>query len=500
MKTVVILMDTLNRHMLRCYNPDAKTITPGIDRLAERSIIFDNHFIGSAPCMPARRDIFTGRLNFLERGWGPIEPYDVTLPELLRKNGVFTHMITDHSHYVEIGGEGYLQQFDTWDFHRGQETDVWASRVAEPDNIPDEYYGRIGRQYQCNRMRFETDEDYPTPKTFAAAVDWLKDNEGADNFFLMVDAFDPHEPFDATQEFIDLYPDSYAGPVYEWPNYARIGDEPPEAVEHLRNLYRATLTMADKWLSKLLDEFDRQKLWEDTLVIFTSDHGHMLGEHGVTGKNIFHAWNEMSHIPLLVHLPGDNGSGTRCGAVTQNIDLMPTLLEYCGITELPPETPPFHGKSWMPLLENRSEKVRDYAIYGWHGKPVNITDGRYTYFRAAKDEANSPLYAYMAMLTTYPFYMGRGMSPEILTTGHYLPHVSMPVYRLDMAALMKYMPPFMRDHSLVADSLLFDLEKDYAQEYPLEDSGLEQRMVQALIQSMKEHDAPIEQFERLGLN
>ncbi|MDL2232440.1 sulfatase-like hydrolase/transferase [Ruminococcaceae bacterium OttesenSCG-928-L11] len=499
MKTIVILMDTLNRHMLKCYNPEAKAITPAIDRLAAKSIVFDNHFIGSAPCMPARRDILTGRLNFLERNWGPIEPFDVTFPELLRKQGTFCHIVTDHSHYAEIGGEGYMQQFNTWDLQRGQETDVWASRIKEPDNIPEQYFGRMGRQYQCNRMHFQTDADYPTPRTFASAAKWLEENGGEDDFFLMVEAFDPHEPFDATEEFKAMYPEDYDGPVYEWPKYAPITEETPEAVNHLRNLYYATLSMADKWLGKLLDEMDRQNLWEDTMVIFTSDHGHMLGEHGVTGKNQFHAWNEMSHIPLFVHLPGGKGAGTRCNAVTQNVDLCPTMLDYYGVTEYPPVMPKLHGKSWKPLLDGETEKVRDYAIYGWHGKPVNITDGQYTYFRAAKDDSNAPLYSYMSMLTTFPRYMGRDVPKGALVCGDYLPHAQMAVYRLDMAEVMKHLPPFMRDNSLIKDSLLFDLATDYAQEKPLQDPALEQRMTEALIRTMEEHDSPAEQFERLGL-
>ena len=106
MKAILILMDTLNRHMLKAYNPKAEAITPNIDRLAGKSFVFDNHFIGSAPCMPARRDIQTGRLNFLERGWGPIEPWDCTLPALLKKRGIFSHIVTDHCHYAEVGEIG----------------------------------------------------------------------------------------------------------------------------------------------------------------------------------------------------------------------------------------------------------------------------------------------------------------------------------------------------------------------------------------------------------
>ena len=102
MRTVLILMDTLNRRYLKTYDKNARGITPNIDKFAEESVIFENHFIGSAPCMPARRDIFTGRMQFLERGWGGIEPFDITLPEMLRKHKIFTHITTDHTHYFEL--------------------------------------------------------------------------------------------------------------------------------------------------------------------------------------------------------------------------------------------------------------------------------------------------------------------------------------------------------------------------------------------------------------
>ena len=119
MKTILVLIDSLTRHMLKIYNKDTFTKTPNIDWLASNSLIFDNHWLGSAPCMPARRDILTGRLNFLDRNWGGIEPFDVTLPTLLRAKEVFSHIITDHYHYFEIGGENYCQQFNTWNFIRG---------------------------------------------------------------------------------------------------------------------------------------------------------------------------------------------------------------------------------------------------------------------------------------------------------------------------------------------------------------------------------------------
>lgn len=204
MRTVLILMDTLNRRYLKTYDKNARGITPNIDKFAEESVIFENHFIGSAPCMPARRDIFTGRMQFLERGWGGIEPFDITLPEMLRKHKIFTHITTDHTHYFEIGGENYCQLFDTWDYHRGQEFDTWVSKIRKPQ-IDREAYGKKSSQYLLNKTRFLTEADYPTPKTFRSACQWAEENAECDDFFLMVESFDPHEPFDTPKEYLELY-------------------------------------------------------------------------------------------------------------------------------------------------------------------------------------------------------------------------------------------------------------------------------------------------------
>ncbi|RKW18661.1 MAG: hypothetical protein D8B54_01725 [Catonella sp.] len=138
MRTVVILIDTLRKDFLKAYNPDSWALTPNLDAFSQESLVFDNHFVGSMPCMPARRDIFTGRLNFLERSWGPIEVFDVTFPQLLRQHKIFTHITTDHCHYMRLAGDGYLQQFDTWDYHRGQEGDPWISSFLLMTWLPSE--------------------------------------------------------------------------------------------------------------------------------------------------------------------------------------------------------------------------------------------------------------------------------------------------------------------------------------------------------------------------
>src|SRR6478736_9417270 len=124
MKAVFVLFDSLNRHMLGAYG-GTRIPTPNFDRLARRTMTFDSHYVGSLPCMPARRDLMTGRLTFLHRSWGPLEPFDNAFPELLRDAGVHSHLITDHYHYWEDGGATYHNRYSSFEFVRGQEADPW---------------------------------------------------------------------------------------------------------------------------------------------------------------------------------------------------------------------------------------------------------------------------------------------------------------------------------------------------------------------------------------
>jgi arylsulfatase A-like enzyme len=498
MKAIVFLFDTLCRRYLPCYGNDWVQ-TPNFNRFAARSVTFDNHWVGSAPCVPARRDLFTGRLNFLERNWGPIEPFDYTLPQALRGQGIYTHMVTDHYHYFRIGGENYCQQFDTWELIRGQENDPWVSRVNR-EAVP-LHLGKYTPQYRMNQTKFRQEPDFPGPLTLQAAAEWLENNPEADNYLLWVEVFDPHEPFDFPPEYLAQYGDDYSGPLYQWPEYKPV-NVPDAAVEHLRKRYAALLTMTDHWFGKVLDVIDRQRLWDDTLMVLTADHGYMLGEHGFMAKNYMPAYNEVFHIPLMVHLPGDQYSGRRVGALTQNIDLFPTLSDYFGI-DLQACPNKLHGGSWLQLLDGMTEKIRDYALYGYFGRDINITDGHYTYFRAAASATNGPLNIYTAMPTTLNQYFS-GYSPTdmaLIENGRFLAWTPYPVYKIPAAIVQ------MRDQTqainhrsrYLQQSLLFDIADDYAQEHLLVDAAIERQMCQTLITTLHKHDAPKEQLERLGL-
>jgi arylsulfatase A-like enzyme len=484
MKAILILSDSLNRHYLPPYgNP--WVLAPNIERFAQRSIIFDNHWLGSAPCMPARRDILTGRINFLERDWGGLEPFDMPFPHLLRDEaGVFCHMETDHYHYFHVGGENYHMPFNSWAFHRGQESDTYVSRVSPPER-PD-HLGKWRAQYAQNQTAFKTAADYSTPKTFQGAIDWLKANDGEDHYFLWIEVFDPHEPFDCPQEYVDLYNDDWDGPHYDWSGYEAV-DAESEATRHLQRKYAATLTMMDEWFGKLLDEVERQNGFEDTLIILTTDHGHMLGEHNVTGKNNWHVWNEMAHLPLIVHLPGSLHARERRNQLTQNIDIMPTLLDYFGV----PLKNPVHGESWKGILEDDSPAQRQAVLYGWYGQTINVTDGNFTYFRAPVRKDNQPLYRYFLTPGSFSF---RDVCPKDFYNqaefGQYLPYTDYPVIR---AAVNR---PRSNEW---AKTMLFDIESDYDQTTNIVGTEVERWYQELIVTTMEKMDAPTWQFERIGL-
>lgn len=484
MKTILLMMDSLNRHHLNCYGADWIR-TPNLDRLAERGVVFDNHFAGSLPCMPARREFMTGRLNFLESPWGPIEPWDVCLPEELRRQrGTYSHMITDHYHYFHSGGEAYHTLFDSWEFQRGQEGDLWRPWAKEVP-IP-EFKGKNRRSYWVNRMFMDTerDEDYPTPQCFSRAIDFLENHHDADNWHLHLEVFDPHEPFACPQRYLDEYGDAWGGSYhFDWPSYKKV-TEGPEAVAHIRNRYAAVLTMADRWLGKLLDKMDEWDAWKDTALLCTTDHGYLLGERGYWAKNYMFSYNELAAIPLIVCAPEGSFSKRRVSALTATMDIMPTILELHG-AEAPGQV---HGRSLLPLLD-RAEKHHEAVLFGYFGKDINLCDGRYTYCRQPLE--GSVVHHHTAMPRSFSGFIDAEKLREA-ETGIFLRHCQgIPHYRIAEKS---------KRHADAPDfHPMYDLAADPAQSAPIRDAAIESALVEAMIRELDRVDAPECQYTRMGL-
>ncbi|MEM7734480.1 MAG: sulfatase [Deinococcota bacterium] len=485
MKAIMVMFDSLNRRMLPSYGCDW-VHAPNFARLAEKTVQFNQSYVGSMPCMPARRELHTGRHNFLHRSWGPLEPFDVSMPELLKQAGVYTHLATDHQHYFEDGGGTYHTRYNSWEFIRGQEGDAYKGHVRDPE-IPKAVKSRtntpLWRQDWVNRQYVQREEDMPQAKTFKAGLEFINTNHNDDSWFLQLETFDPHEPFFTQQHYKDLYPHEYEGDHFDWPDYAPVTQTPAE-VAHCRYEYAALVSMCDHYLGKVLDAMDHYNLWDDTLLIVNTDHGFLLGEKDWWAKMVQPMYNEVAHTPLFVWDPRHRICGEQREALVQTIDLAPTLLDFF---EVPiPNT--MQGVPLKDMLKDDTP-VREAGLFGMHGSHVNVTDGRYVYMRAPVPN-NEPLFEYTLM----PTHMRQRFTPDELQEIDLAPSFS---FTQNCATLKIASNAMINPY--IYGSLLFDLEHDPEQEHPLNDPDIERQMIAHLLKLMQANDAPVDQYERLGL-
>ena len=163
MKAIMVMFDSLNRRFLSNYGC-RWTHTPNFERLGEKTVTFDSSYVGSMSCIPARRELHTGRYNFLHRSWGPMEPFDDSMPEILKANGIYTHLTTDHIHYFEDGGCTYHTRYSSWEVSRGQEGDTWKGRVDgyKPQPVSGSRAASyLPRQDAVNRTYLQDEKNMP---------------------------------------------------------------------------------------------------------------------------------------------------------------------------------------------------------------------------------------------------------------------------------------------------------------------------------------------------
>jgi arylsulfatase A-like enzyme len=335
------------------------------------------------------------------------------------------------------------------------------------------------------------ESDQPQPQTFKAGLEFIEKNADADNWFLQIETFDPHEPFFSHRKYHDLYNEMPHDPDlhFDWPYYQEV-TEGNDEVAHIRREYAALLSQCDAYLGDVLDAMDKHDLWNDTLLVVWTDHGFMLGEHNCWAKLWMPFYEEIAHTPFWVHDPrAPDAAGTRRQSLVQPaIDLAPTLLDFFGVES----TPDMIGKSLAQTVA-ADAPVREAGIFGTFGAPVNVTDGRYVYMHGPKTEDNQPLFNYTQMPTVM-----RGFLP------------------LNQLRSMEIAPPFsftkgcptmkiparggmMRDLKMVMETQLWDVQSDPQQTAPMSDSNVKAQMTAHLTRLLGECDAPSEQYERLGL-
>ena len=390
---IVIVSDTMRRDALECYG--GKWVkTPRLSAFAKSAVQCDKAFLGSFPTVPCRHDLLTGQYTFTFKPWSPLDRDTVTLQDVLRSAGVYTALIVDTPHPFRPD-YNYQRNFDHAQVNRGQEGDPFV-REAIPVKLPcqakklreGEY---VVTQYLRNVSRRKVEEDYFCARTLRDAAEWLDKSHRRQPFFLYVDTFDPHEPWDPPKSYVDLYDKDYDGEEVIYPRYDRWRDFLSEReLKHCRALYAGEASMVDRWVGQLFEKIEKLGLLDNTLVVFLADHGFYLGEHGYIGKALIRdtyqslpLYSEVCRVPWLLHFPGCKAGG-KIDALVQHPSLAPTVLDFLGIKR--PES--FAAPSLWPVLQGKVAKATDVAIsapalsYRGLTRPhpterSSITDGRW---------------------------------------------------------------------------------------------------------------------------
>ena len=391
MNVILVILDSLRKDHVGAYGNDWIE-TPNLDVLARESLRFTRAYPESIPTLPARRAIHTGLRTwpfrdwdppegetFMPAGWQHIPEEQTTLSEILVGRWFNTVLFSDTQHLFKAS-MNFQRGFKVYDWIRGQERDRYrptmnvSQEQVEKMVVPGNSKSMVDkvRQYLANTANRQTEQDWFAPQMFSMASEFLETSGRGQPFFLVVDNYDPHEPWDPPQEYISRYDDGYDGPDPTVPEYSDAGWITERQLERMRNLYAAEMTMVDRWLGRFLDKMDELNLFENTLLLLLSDHGVALGEHNATGKPFWALWPELTDIPFLVRDPQGRGAGQTSDFYASTHDVAPTILGFLGIE--PPS--PMDGQDLSVLLYGAQPENRDHFTLGYD-EYVWTRDDRY---------------------------------------------------------------------------------------------------------------------------
>jgi len=373
---ILIIVDSLRQDHVSFYNKGVPVFegvraceTPNIDRFARKSVVFTNAYPCGLPTIPVRTELWTGQFTLPHRPWRPLldYPLDITAAEILAKEGFVCGLVTD-TYHLWRPGMNFHRGFHAYRWIRGQEYDAYVSspprrdvRRYVKDNFP-EHWVRLVERYLANTDDFESEEDYFPARVVSEAIEWLEKNRVYDRLFLVIDSFDPHEPWDPPPRF-DVYTDpGYDGPRLILPmgGYAREWAT-EEEIRYIRGLYAGEASFVDYCLGKLFKRMEELGLFEDSLIILTADHGHPLADHGKFLKGPDRMYSELLKVPFMVYYPGCEHRVV--DALVQFPDVLPTALELLGLGN---NARTMQGKSFAPVLRGDADEHRDVVIIGYH--------------------------------------------------------------------------------------------------------------------------------------
>ena len=386
----MVVVDTLRADHVGAYGGRAQT--PAIDSLAARGLRFTHFYPEAMATVPARRSILTGRRVWPFRGWrewpdlrdtpgwAPISEPSQSFTSALKRAGYWTGYATDNpflgyadpfrrfrssfDRFARVGGQ-LGRVADTRSVSRSQ-VHAWLVPELRDRRLEE----RLRRHIAAGGRYWEDENRSWAARVFGEGARSLEHAVSHQPFALVVDTYEPHEPWTPPREYIDLYGDpSYRGPEPATSRYGRVDSwlsrgRAPDVLGRMRDLYAAEVTMTDRRIGLMLARLGELGLTANTVVVLLGDHGYLLGDHGWTGKIASVLHPELIHVPCVIADPRQPGKRTS-GFLAQTHDIGPTLLSLAGVGR----PPGMDGIDLSPLLAGRRPAERAFAFGGyanWH--------------------------------------------------------------------------------------------------------------------------------------
>ena len=400
---IVIVSDTFRHDNLAVYGKKwlENLETPNLDRFSKECVVFEDAYPEGMPTIVIRRTLYTGRrvipcYYFRQHepvqlpGWHHLYNEDQTLSETLHEADYITTLISDLPHQMRPG-RNFHRGFHTYQWVRGQEFDYYGTAPHKLPDVSDivsaEYLARTPgiqgflSQYKANRDLWMQQGESLSQIVAERAMKWLNGNFDQRPFYLHVEMFDSHEPWDPPQRFLQKYWNGSYTPSYIEPPYATVPLS-DEIKKRFRANYAGEVSCVDYWIGALLNRIRDYGLLENSVIVFMSDHGAMLGEHGQFLKGPDKMRGQVTHVPMMIRMPNQQFAGKKVPGFVQIPDYMPTFLHLLGLK--PPKR--VTGQNAWDLVTGTTRSLRDHVVqtYGWIGA---IRNQEWSYTEIWKPEA-----------------------------------------------------------------------------------------------------------------
>lgn len=389
---VILCLDTFRWDIFSGRAP-WQVALPHLAKLRTESVQFTRAFGEGQPTIPIRRAYFTGERSFpwrydfdtkglwpTGRGWHKIPPEQPTLSEVLFDHGYQTGLIADTYHMFK-STMNFTRGFLTYEFVRGYESDNYRGGTIGPKDLvpyvrdpePAKHPVLVQHLLNTRGRRYET--DWSTAQVFLKAADWVQDHAGAP-FFLWVDSFAPHEPWDPPRGYAEPY---FSDPHFDGIEYIypleHLQDEQglsPAEINRVRELYFGHLSFVDRWIGHLVDTLQKTGQWDRTILMIVSDHGTELMDHGQFSKAASRLYAHNTQLIWSVRNPGTPAQD--CNAFVQSHDLFPTALHLLGV----PHESVAGRNAWDWVGTSRTGE-RPFIVTGW-GSYASVRSNDWSYF------------------------------------------------------------------------------------------------------------------------